>query len=112
MVFRAAQWGLATASLLTCSLSAAEAGEMAKACKQSDVVQFVRDALRDEMFYVKLDEQSISEQPSRSPDVILCSVLTIRWEYDATRFQRMTWLESRSYTVKNLGRGFEVSLLR
>jgi len=104
--------GLAIALVLACMSSPSEAGGAREVCRQEDVVDFVSSAIQNGAFYVTFDRRSIAEQPSPRPDLVFCSVVTTRWAYDSTRFQRMTWLERRGYSVRKLEHGFEVTLLR
>jgi hypothetical protein len=102
----------AVAALVIQPPAMSRAGENAEICRRHEVVEFVSAAIRSETAYALLDPSSIGERPTPNSSAVLCSALVLRWEYDYTRFRRMTWLEYREYVVKKLAHGYEVNLDR
>ncbi len=95
--------------------SMASAGELPRSmCRQRDVLNFAAAKFISQDPYADLVRNSVTEMPTAYPDTVSCSAYIRITRYDAARSGLLpeVSLLLRSFTVKRLDHGFEVTVPR
>ena len=105
---RLASW--LAVSLLLCPTASRAGDESGSMCQRDEVVEFVTRLVHQQNVYAKLDETSIGEIPTSTPNEVLCVISLVNKNYDYRAYSVARWQGYQEYIVRKLDHGYEVSL--
>ena len=81
-------------------------------CRQRDVLDVAAQRIAERGLYARLMRDSVSETPTLTPDLVMCTATVKVSHFDTPRFGQRpdVALEVTRFTVKRLNGGFEVGI--